>query len=91
VRNWFQAFALKCNLYRYNAVLLSLLGGGDTGGGGDGGSGHGHSHGGAGELGRRAMFLHVLGDTAGTLVVAAGGGLVWGMNGGAVQVECSLP
>ena len=26
------------------------------------------------------MYLHVLGDTAGTLVVAAGGGLVWGMN-----------
>ena len=71
-----------------NAVLLKLLGG-DGGGGGGGGAeanSHGHSHGGAGELSQRAMFLHVLGDTAGTLVVAAGGGLVWGMNGGVYTI-----
>lgn len=39
------------------------------------------------------MFLHVLGDTAGTLVVVAGGGLVWGMNGGVyviVDPICTL-
>lgn len=32
------------------------------------------------------MFLHVLGDTAGTLVVVAGGGIVWGMDGGGYAV-----
>lgn len=68
-----------------NAVLLTLLRNKDDGAGGENVPGHGHSHG-SGELSKRAMFLHVLGDTAGTLVVAAGGAIVWGTGGGVYDI-----
>ena len=44
------------------------------------GNSHGHSHG-TGELGARAMFLHVVGDLIGTIVVCVGGAIIWGTGG----------
>tara|TARA_B110000977_G_scaffold128298_1_gene163795 strand:+ start:8541 stop:10169 length:1629 start_codon:yes stop_codon:yes gene_type:complete len=41
---------------------------------------HGHSHG-AGELSSRAMFVHVVGDLAGTIVVCLGGAVIWSTGG----------
>ncbi len=39
---------------------------------------HGHSHG-TGELSSRAMFVHIIGDLAGTIVIFIGGMLIWTM------------
>ena len=44
------------------------------------GEAHGHSHG-TGELGARAMFVHVVGDLFGTIVVCVGGAIIWGTGG----------
>ena len=60
-----------------DVVLLWLL---DRDPGGGNSNGHGHSHG-TGELGARAMFLHVLGDLFGTILVCVGGAIIWGTGG----------
>ena len=52
--------------------------------------GHGHSHG-TGELGARAMFLHVLGDLFGTILVCVGGAIIWGTGGGTAISRSSTP
>ena len=73
-----------------DVALLRLL---DREGGADENA-HGHSHG-AGELSSRAMFLHVLGDLFGTVVVCVGGAVIWATGGrdsgfAAVDSVCTL-
>lgn len=60
-----------------DVALLYLLASDDSG---QNENAHGHSHG-AGELSSRAMFVHVVGDLAGTIVVCAGGAIIWGTGG----------
>lgn len=61
-----------------DVVLLRMLD--SEPGGGNSSGGHGHSHI-TGELGARAMFLHVLGDLFGTILVCVGGAIIWGSGG----------
>jgi hypothetical protein len=51
MRNWFQAFAFKCNLFCYSLGLENAPGVGGSGGGGEGGGGGGGSVGGGGDGG----------------------------------------